>query len=127
MELLNTLRAAGRVPTLDEIRPLIVMLAPFAPHLSEELWEMLGEAPSVFDNASWPEFDESRLVTETIDLPVQVNGKLRGTITVPRGADEDSVREAALADEGVSRHAAKDRIVKTIYVPDRLLNLVVRS
>jgi leucyl-tRNA synthetase len=127
MELLNVLRAAGRVPTRDEVIPLVVMLGPIAPHLAEELWEMLGGGSSLFDGAPWPEYDESKLITATIDLPVQVNGKLRGTITVARGADEASVSEAALADEGVQRHVVDAEIVKTIYIPDRLLNLVIRS
>ncbi len=127
MELLNVLRASGRVPTRDEVQPFVVMLGPIAPHLAEELWEMLGGEPSLFDHASWPTYDESKLVTDTVDLPVQVNGRLRGTITVPRGADERTVSEAALADEGVQRHVGDARIVKTIYIPDRLLNLVVRA
>ena len=127
MELLNVLRASGRVPTIDEIRPLVVMLGPIAPHLAEELWMKLGGDSSLFDHASWPEFDEAKLITDTVDLPVQVNGKLRGTITVTRGADEATVSEAALADEAVKRHTDGVEIVKTIYIPDRLLNLVVRS
>jgi leucyl-tRNA synthetase len=127
MELLNVLRASGRVPTIDEIRPLVVMLGPIAPHLAEELWMKLGGDSSLFDHASWPEFDEAKLITDTVDLPVQVNGKLRGTITVTRGADEATVSEAALAVEAVKRHTDGVEIVKTIYIPDRLLNLVVRS
>jgi leucyl-tRNA synthetase len=101
------------------------MLAPMAPHLSEELWEMLGEAPSIFDRAVWPEWDEALIRTDTVELPVQVNGKLRATIEVERGASEDAVREAALADEGVRRHVGDAGIRKVVHVPDRLLNLVV--
>ncbi len=127
MELLNLLRAAGRVPTRDEVEPLVVMLGPIAPHLAEELWEMLGKESSLFEQAPWPDYDPSKLITDTVDLPVQVNGKLRGTITVVREASEDSVREAALADEAVRRHTDGTEMVKTIYIPDRLLNLVVRS
>lgn len=127
MELLNVLRAAGRVPTRDEVLPLVVMLGPIAPHLAEDLWEMLGEESSLFEHATWPEYDESKLETDTVEVPVQVNGKLRGTISVARGADEAAVSKAALADEGVRRHVGDAEIVKTIYVPDRLLNLVVRS
>ena len=75
----------------------------------------------------WPVYDEAKLVTDSVDLPVQVNGKLRGTIQLPRGADENTAREAALADEGVQRHVADGEIAKVVYIPDRLLNLVVRS
>jgi leucyl-tRNA synthetase len=115
------------VPTRDEVEPLVVMLGPIAPHLAEELWEMLGKESSLFEQAPWPDYDPSKLITDTVDLPVQVNGKLRGTITVARGADETTVSQAALADEGVKRHTDGVEIVKTIYIPDRLLNLVVRS
>ena len=126
MELLNTLRAGGRVPTVDEIRPLVVMLAPMAPHLAEELWERLGGKASLFDRAPWPSFDPAKIRTDDVELPVQVNGKLRATISVARGASEDAIRERALADEGVRRHVGDGQIVKVVYVPDRLVNLVVR-
>ena len=125
MELLNTLRAAGRVPTLDEVRPLVIMLGPIAPHLAEELWEALGGSPSLFDHASWPTFDPEKLATDTVEIPVQVNGKLRATISLDRGAGEEAARAAALADESVQRHIGGASIRKTIHVPDRLLNLVV--
>ena len=125
MELLNTLRAGGRVPTLDEIRPLVVMLGPIAPHLAEELWEKLGGEPSLFDHASWPSFDPAKLATDTVEIPVQVNGKLRAMISLDRGASEETALAAALADESVQRHVGDTSIRKTIHVPDRLLNLVV--
>ena len=125
MELLNVLRAAGRVPTLDEIRPLVIMLGPIAPHLAEELWEQLGGAPSLFEHATWPTFDPAKLATDTVEIPVQVNGKLRATIALERGADEKTATAAALAEDAVQRHVGDSAIRKTIYVPDRLLNLVV--
>ena len=125
MELLNTLRAGGRVPTLDEIMPLVIMLGPIAPHLAEEMWEKLGGEPSLFDHGSWPTFDPAKLATDTVEIPVQVNGKLRATISLERGASEETATVAALADAGVQRHIGGASIRKTIYVPDRLLNLVV--
>jgi len=127
MELLNDIRAAGRVPTLDEVRPLVVMLGPIAPHAAEEMWSLLGEEPSIFDTATWPTWDASKLVTETVELPVQVNGKLRSTVTVGTGASEEEVKAAAMAQEAVRRHLDGVEIVKTIHIPDRLLNFVVRS
>jgi leucyl-tRNA synthetase len=127
MELLNTLRASGRVPTLDEIRPLVIMLGPIAPHLAEELWEQLGGESSLFDHASWPTFDPEKLATDTVEIPVQVNGKLRATISLERGVGEEAAKAAALADESVQRHIGEGVIRKTIYVPDRMLNLVVTS
>jgi len=124
MEYLNVVRAAGRTPTLDEIRPLVVMLGPVAPHLSEELWEALtGE--SLFGNGQWPTYDETKLVADMVEIPVQVNGRVRATVTVARGAAEDEVTAAAMADEGVDRHVAGTDVRKVIFVPDRLLNLVV--
>ena len=127
MELLNTLRASGRVPTLDEIRPLVIMLGPIAPHLAEDLWEQLGGESSLFDHASWPTFDPAKLATDTVEIPVQVNGKLRATISLERGASEEVAKAAALADESVQRHIGEGSIRKTIHVPDRMLNLVVTS
>ena len=125
MELLNVLRASGRVPTLDEVRPLVIMLGPVAPHLAEELWGILGGEASLFDHASWPEFDPAKLATDTVEIPVQVNGRLRSTIRVERGATEETAVGAALADESVRRHVGESEIRKTVFVPDRLLNLVV--
>ena len=84
MDYLNTVRADGRVPSIEEVRPLIIMLAPFAPHFAEELWERSGGEPSLFDSAVWPDFDESKLHTDDVEIPVQINGKLRATIRVER-------------------------------------------
>jgi leucyl-tRNA synthetase len=125
MELLNTLRAGGRVPTLDEVRPLVIMLGPIAPHLGEELWQVLGGEPSLFEHGVWPSFDPAKLATDTVEIPVQVNGKLRATISLERGSSEEAASAAALADEGVQRHIGDASVRKTVYVPDRLLNLVV--
>jgi leucyl-tRNA synthetase len=93
--------------------------------MAEELWERLGGEPSIFQNASWPEVDEAMLLVDELDLAVQVNGKLRATIRVARGASQDVVREMALAEENVRRHLEEVEIRKVIHVPDRLLNLVV--
>ncbi|MFQ5889095.1 MAG: leucine--tRNA ligase [Gemmatimonadota bacterium] len=126
MEYLNVVRAQGRTPTIDEIRPLVVMLAPTAPHLAEELWERLGGEPSLFDEATWPAYDERKLLADTVEIPVQVNGKFRATITVVRGAPKSVVQECALEDENVRRHLGGEEIRKVVHVPDRLLNLVTR-
>ena len=125
MEYVNTLRAESRTPTLAEVRPLVIMLAPLAPHIAEELWERIGEEPSLFDTASWPSYDAALLEEAEVDIPVQVNGKLRATVRVGRGASQDVVQRAALLDENVRRHLAEADIRKVIHVPDRLINLVV--
>jgi leucyl-tRNA synthetase len=127
MELLNDIRFSGRVPTLDEVRPLVVMMGPVAPHAAEEMWGLLGGEPSMFDTASWPEWDESKLETDAVEVPVQVNGKLRAMVSVGRGASEDDVKAVALEEEGVQRHLEGAEIIKVVHVPDRLLNFVVRG
>jgi leucyl-tRNA synthetase len=127
MEYLNALRYEGRVPSLDEVRPLVLMVAPFAPHLSEELWERLGSDQSVFEGVLWPEYDPQKLRAEVVEMPVQVNGRLRATIVVDRGASTETVQALALADENVQRHVSDATIRKVVHVPDRLLNLVVQG
>jgi len=125
MEYLNVARAEGRSPARSEIEPLVVMLAPFAPHIAEELWQDLGHDGSIFDAAPWPEFDPDTAREDTIDLAVQVNGKLRGTVQVPSGADRDTAEAAARAEENVARYLEEGEIRRVIHVPDRLLNYVV--
>jgi leucyl-tRNA synthetase len=125
MDYVNVIRAEGRTPSLEEVRPLVVMLAPMAPHIAEELWERTGGEPSLFDHASWPSYDPAMLEEDEVDLPVQVNGRLRATVRVGRGASQDAVQEAALRDENVGRHIEGAAIRKVIHVPDRLINFVV--
>ncbi|MCY3698219.1 MAG: leucine--tRNA ligase [Gemmatimonadetes bacterium] len=125
MDYLNTLRAGGRTASIDEVRPLVILIAPVAPHIAEELWARLGGASSLFDHAEWPAWDENKLMVDEVELPVQVNGRLRATIRVARGAPEDVVREAALAEANVIRRLDGVAIRKVIHVPDRMLNLVV--
>jgi leucyl-tRNA synthetase len=124
MDYLNTVRADGRVPSIDEVRPMVIMLAPFAPHMAEELWERSGGEPSLFDTAAWPDFDESKLHTDEVEIPVQINGKLRATIRVARGASQDTVQALALEQENVQRHLEGSELRKVIHIPDRMLNLV---
>jgi len=125
MEYLNEARAGGRTPRRSEIGPLVVMLAPFAPHLAEELWQRLGHTGSIFTGAHWPAYDEKLAIADQVDVAVQVNGRLRATIRMPRGASEDDVKQKALAEEGVKRHMNGKEIRKVIFVPDRLINIVV--
>ncbi len=126
MDYLNTLRHEGRTASVDEVRPLVVLIAPIAPHIAEELWSRLGGRASLFENATWPEADESKLEVSELELPVQVNGKLRATIRVARGASEATVRAAALASENVERQLDGAEIARVIHVPDRMLNIVAR-
>ncbi len=122
MEYINVLRKGERTPHRDEALPLIPLVAPFAPHIAEELWEQTGGTGSVFDSA-WPSFDPALAVEDTIELVVQVNGKVRSRITVPRDIAENAAVVAALADPTVARFVA-GAPKKIIFVPGRLLNIV---
>lgn len=122
MEYINTLRKAERTPHRDEVLPLITLVAPFAPHIAEELWEQTGGTGSVFDSA-WPSFDPALATEDTIELAVQVNGKLRGKINVARDITESAAVSAALADPAVAKFVAGTP-KKVVFVPGRLLNIV---
>ena len=110
----------------EAMRSLILMIAPLMPHVSEELWQRIGGAYSVHTQA-WPEWDEEAAADETITLIAQINGKVRGRIDVPAGIDEETAREVALAEENVQRYLEGKEIVKMVYVPGRLVNIVVRG
>jgi leucyl-tRNA synthetase len=125
MECLNAIRAGGRTPARSEIEPLVVMVAPFAPHLSEELWERLGHDGSIFDGSQWPAFDPEKAKEDAVEVAVQVNGKLRGTIRVPVGTDQEAAEALARAEDNVARYLEDAAVRRVIYVPNRLLNFVV--
>jgi leucyl-tRNA synthetase len=125
MEYLNVVRAGGRVPERGAVEPLVTLVAPFAPHVAEELWERLGGTTSIFDSGSWPEFDPARAVADNVEFVVQVNGKVRARMAMARGIGEGEARDAAVAEPNVQRFLEGKSVRKTIFVPDRLLNLVV--
>jgi leucyl-tRNA synthetase len=132
MELVNDLYSVeeniSRIPAsllLDVQRNLILLLHPFAPYLTSELWEMLGEKRSLL-RAPWPKYDPALAKEEEIEIPVQVNGKLRGKVIVSADADNDTVQQFALADEKVKAAIAAKQIVKVIVVPGKLVNVVVK-
>jgi leucyl-tRNA synthetase len=102
----------------------IQLLAPFAPHFAEELWARLGEKPSILD-AAWPKFDPARLVATELKLVVQVNGKHRGELMVAPGTTQDTAFELAKADAKIAAHLIGKEIKRVIYVPGRILNIVV--
>jgi leucyl-tRNA synthetase len=106
-------------------RSLVLLLAPFAPYLAHELWEMLGEKGNLL-KTPWPKYDAALAKEEELVIPVQVNGKLRGRVTVAADAPEDFVVERALADEKVQSAIAGKQIVNKIFVPGKLVNIVVR-
>jgi len=103
---------------------LIILLSPFAPHLAEELWEQLGNEYSIFTKATWPDYDEKMLVADTVTIAVQVNGKVRGTISLSLEADEQEAMVAAKADEKINNRITSEP-KKVIYVKGKILNIVV--
>ncbi len=108
-----------------EYQTLVQLLNPFAPHITEELWEMLGNRDMLVF-APWPVYDEAKMVRDTIELPVQVNGRLRATVTLPRDVSREDALTAALADERVAQAVAGKSVIKNIVVPGKIINIVVK-
>ena len=113
-----------------DFEALLLMLSPFAPHMVEELWEQKGFAAKhegkMAMQCAWPEYDESKTVASSVEMAVQVGGKLKGTITVPVDSNQESVVEAAKANEKVAKAIAGMQIVKVIHVKNKLVNLIVK-
>jgi len=131
MELFNTVSSFQ--PATDDdwtvlrfsIKNLLLLLSPFAPHISEELWQVIGEKPSILEQP-WPEWDEEAAREEEIELVIQVNGKVRAKRMVPATINEDEIRNLALSDERVQRYLDGREVKKVIVVKNRLVNIVVR-
>lgn len=111
--------------TREEYKVLVRLLCPFAPHLCEELWSMLGET-ELCSLSPWPEYDENMVVDATVEMAVQMNGKLRGTIVLPKDATREEILAAVKADERIRPMLEGKTIVKEIVVPGKIVNLVVR-
>jgi leucyl-tRNA synthetase len=124
MEYMNHVRRGERAVHRDEVLPLVQLVAAYAPHLAEECWAVLGHTTSVFD-APWPSYDPAQLVDDEVDLVVQVNGKLRGKLRVSADITQEPAMAAAMADSSIQKFITGD-IQKVIFVPKRLLNIVVR-
>jgi leucyl-tRNA synthetase len=124
MEFVN---AALKVENVDKdvMEKFVLILSPFAPHMGEELWARLGH-DNTLAYEPWPQYDEAMLVEDTIEIPVQVNGKLRAVITVPADADKDAILAAAKADPKVAQHIQGKTIVKEVFVPGKLASIVVK-
>jgi leucyl-tRNA synthetase len=124
MEYMKTLRAGERTPHLNEVEPLVQLVAPFAPHIAEELWSRFGHTRSIFDSG-WPTFDADLAADELVTVAVQVNGKTRGTIQVSPDAEQPTAIAAAMAQPGIARFVTSDPS-RVIFVKGRLLNIVVK-
>ncbi len=123
MEFVNAATKWEHVPR-STAEPFVLLLAPFAPHLAEELWHALGhDATLAYD--AWPEADDHYLVEDTVSIAVQVNGKLRGAVTVAADADKDAILTAARAEPNVARYLEGATVRKEIVVPGRLVNVVI--
>jgi leucyl-tRNA synthetase len=108
----------------EAVTSVVLLLSPFAPHLAEELWEMLGNDIPVY-KTPWPAFDADALVTEEVTLVVQINGKVRSRISVPMDASKDEAVQRAMKDSKVIEWSKDKEIKKLIYVPNKILNMVV--
>ena len=123
MSLVNQFYA--NAPTRADIRVLLQLLSPFAPHIAEELWEIQG-FEGLASTSAWPKYDESKMVDAEKTIAVQINGKLRSTVVVPADCDQETLINAALADRKIAGYVEGMDIVKTIVVPNKLLNLILK-
>lgn len=109
----------------EVLRNIVIMLSPFVPHFCDELWEAMGETGFLF-NAPWPEYDEKLTVADEITMAIQVNGKVRGSISVERTASKEDIEKMALAVENVQKHTEGKTVAKVIVVPGKIVNIVVK-
>lgn len=132
MELVNELyryREAGSVNKAlltDAINKVVMLLAPFAPHMTEELWMSLGYTKSVH-SMPWPQYDEKALVKEEVEVVLQINGKVRDKVTVPREIDQSALEKMVMANERILRFIDGREIVKVVLIPQKLVNIVVKG
>lgn len=124
MEFLNVLEGMKKIPSAV-FKIFVILLAPYAPHLAEELWQRLGNDRSIMLEP-WPVFDEAVLARAKIAMPVQINGKVRGLLKIERGVNEEYVKKQALTLPNVARYLAEDEVKKVVFVPDRLINFVLQ-
>ena len=115
----------SKKPTRGDIRVLLQLLSPFAPHICEELWQIQG-FEGLASEAEWPEHDEAKMVDTEKTIAVQVNGKLRSTVVVPADSTVEVVSAAALADKKIAGYMEGMEIVKTINVPNKLINFILK-
>jgi leucyl-tRNA synthetase len=110
----------------EALEALVIMLAPFSPHIAEEMWEGLGHQGGLLESALWPTADPELAKKDELEIPVQVNGKLRSRVVVAPDISEEDLRTIALADAKVQSFIDGQKIVKVIVVPQRLVNVVVK-
>ena len=124
MSLINEIYAAGKI-TRKDLKTFLLLLNPFAPHLTEEIWERAG-FEDIIARAKWPEYDEEKTVENEIDIPVQINGKLKAVLRFAADVAKDDAIAAAKADERVAKQLEGKTVVKEIFVPGKMINIVVK-
>ena len=125
MALINDITATGAI-TKEELRIFTILLNPFAPHVTEEVFEMCKLGDSIVAEQKWPEYDEAKCKDETIEIVVQVNGKIKTKLNIPVESEKNAVLDMAKADANVAKAIENMNIIKEIYVPNKLVNLVVK-
>lgn len=124
MTLVNAFYERGQV-LKAEFRDFLILLNPFAPHMSEELWQRMGFAGQI-SGQKWVQWDEAKAVEDTIDIPIQVNGKIRGTVTVARSAQKEEIRSKAAEDKAIAKFISDRQVMKEVYVPGKIYSIVVK-
>ena len=124
MSLINEIYAAGKI-TRKDLKTFLLLLNPFAPHLTEEIWERAG-FEDIIARAKWPEYDEAKTVENEIDIPVQINGKLKAVLRFAATVGKDEALSAAKADERIAKQLEGKTVVKEIFVPGKMINIVVK-
>lgn len=124
MTLLNEFNNLDKI-SKEQFKIFLILLNPVCPHITEEIWQRMGYEGYVHES-SWPEYDESKTILDVIELPIQVNGKLRATVEINREASEDEVYEKAVKDDVVAKYLEGKNVVKKIYVKGRIFNIIVK-
>ena len=124
MTLINEITAEGHL-SKDDLTIFIKLLSPFAPHVCEEIWEFIG-GEGLLAVSEWPKYDEGKTIAKTVEIGVQVNGKVRGTIVIPNGCEKEKAFEIAKADERIASFLEGKNLIKEIYVPGKIINIVMK-
>jgi leucyl-tRNA synthetase len=124
MTFVNEAMKVGKI-NRAEFKTLLLLLNPVSPHVTEEMWVENGYE-GYLHQSSWPSYEEAKTVDAMIKMAVQINGKVRGTITIPKDADKDAAKAAAMAEDNIVAHLEGKNIVKEIFVPGRIFNIVAK-
>ena len=125
MALINVITNFGSI-TKKELAVFAILMNPFAPHVTEEVWEVCGLGDGILAEAKWPEYDESKCVDDTVEIVVQVNGRIKAKLMIPANAEQDEAIALAKEDEKVNEAISSMNIIKEIYVKGKLVNIVVK-